>query len=325
MADIRFTQCAVRKALFSLDVNKSSGPDGISPIVLKVRAPELAPVLTRLFRHSYVLGVVPHSWKTALVHPIPKKGDRSDPSNYRPIAITSLLCKIMESIINRQLMGYLEEHQLISDRQYGFRKGRSAGDLLALLTHRWAQAVESRGEALGVSLDIAKAFDRHKALLSNNISRDHVDECRNKLVSEIESSLVKISDWGGLNLVQFNPSKTQVCAFTAKKAPFVASPLFGNTHICAKPNMGILGVDISSIVQFGGHLESKAKMASKKLGVLNRAKQYFKPAHRLKLYKAQSIAVQTSMLPRNFLGSMQGYVGDRYAQGSMAEEEKPSL
>nr|XP_004924674.2 uncharacterized protein LOC101745997 [Bombyx mori] len=51
--------------------------------------------------------------------------------------------------------------------------------------------------------------------------------------------------------------------------------------------MGILGVDISSVVQFGGHLESKAKMASKKLGVLNRAKQYFKPAHRLKLYKAQ--------------------------------------
>ncbi|KAA5655210.1 reverse transcriptase family protein, partial [Pseudomonas aeruginosa] len=140
--------------------NKSSGPDGISPIVLKVCAPELAPALTRLFRHSYVLGVVPHSWKTALVHPIPKKGDRSVPSNYRPIAITSLLSKIMESIINRQLMGYLEEHQLISDRQYGFRKGRSAGDLLALLTHRWAQAVESKGEALGVSLDIAKAFDR---------------------------------------------------------------------------------------------------------------------------------------------------------------------
>ncbi|XP_045500068.1 uncharacterized protein LOC123697570 [Colias croceus] len=93
MADIRFTQRAVRNALFSLDIHKSTGPDGVSPIVLRTCAPELAPVVTRLFRLSYAKGIVPNSWKTALVHPIPKKGDRSNPSNYRPIAITSLLSK----------------------------------------------------------------------------------------------------------------------------------------------------------------------------------------------------------------------------------------
>ena len=74
----------------------------------------------------------------------------------------------MESIINGGLLRYLEKHQLISDHQYGFHQGRSAGVLLAYLSHRWAAAVESKGEALAVSLDIAKAFDRvwHKALLS---------------------------------------------------------------------------------------------------------------------------------------------------------------
>ncbi|CAH2041149.1 unnamed protein product, partial [Iphiclides podalirius] len=371
MPEVQFRQSAVRRALFSLDIHKSSGPDGIPPIVLKTCAPELAPVLTRLFRLSYTLGVFPKTWKAALVHPIPKKGNSSDPSNYRPIAITSLLSKIMETIINCQLLRYLEEHQLISDRQYGFRRGRSAGDLLVYLTHRWAEAVESKGEALAASLDVAKAFDRvwHKALLSKlpsyglpgklcnwitsfladrsikvvvagacsdpkfvnagvpqgcvlsptlfllhindmlqissvhcyaddstvdvsytgraNISRENVYERRNKLVSEVETLLTKVSDWGRLNLVQFNPDKTQVCALTAKKSPFVVTPHFENTPLSVTASIGILGVEISSNVQFRGQLESKAKLASKKLGVLSKARQYFTSAQRLNLYKAQ--------------------------------------
>ena len=114
------------------------------------------------------MGHVPSSWNTTHVHPIPKKGDRTDPSSHRPIAIASLLSKVMERVINSQPLKYLEDRLLISDRQYGFRHRRSAGDLLVYLTHRWAEAVESRGEALAVSLDIAKAFDRvwHRVLLS---------------------------------------------------------------------------------------------------------------------------------------------------------------
>ncbi|CAK1594049.1 unnamed protein product [Parnassius mnemosyne] len=120
-----------------------------------------------------------------------------------------------------------------------------------------------------------------------NISRENVAEYRNKLVSEVESLLSKVSDWGRLNLVQFNPQKTQVCAFTAKKNPFVVSPQFQDTSLLASAIIGILGVEISSDVQCRGHLEGKAKLASKKLGVLSRAGQYFMPAHRLQLYKAQ--------------------------------------
>ncbi|VVC97883.1 unnamed protein product [Leptidea sinapis] len=63
MREVQFRQKTVRRALFSLDVRKSSGPDGISPIVLRTCAPELTPALTRLFQHSYSKGVVPDSWK----------------------------------------------------------------------------------------------------------------------------------------------------------------------------------------------------------------------------------------------------------------------
>ncbi|CAF4900062.1 unnamed protein product [Pieris macdunnoughi] len=119
------------------------------------------------------------------------------------------------------------------------------------------------------------------------ISRAVVDEYRNKLVSEVETLLRGVSDWGRQNLVQFNPKKTQVCAFSAKKTPFVATPLFENTLLKATASIGILGVDISSDVQFHGHLEGKAKLASKKLGVLSKARRYFTPGHRMQLYKAQ--------------------------------------
>ncbi|RVE54942.1 hypothetical protein evm_000309 [Chilo suppressalis] len=102
------------------------------------------------------------------IQPVPKKGDRSDPANYRPIAVTSVLCKVLEKVLNNHLTRYLEDHSLIKDRQYGFRPKRSTGDLLAYLTHIWGEAVDKRGESLAISLDIAKAFDRvwHKSLLS---------------------------------------------------------------------------------------------------------------------------------------------------------------
>ncbi|CAF4769318.1 unnamed protein product [Pieris macdunnoughi] len=102
---------------------RSADVQGIPPI-LRTGALELAPVVPRLFWYLYLLSNVLKCWKTALIHPISKKGYRSDPSSYRPI--TSLFSKIMKSIILR----YLEGHHRISECQYGIRRGRSAGDVL---------------------------------------------------------------------------------------------------------------------------------------------------------------------------------------------------
>ncbi|CAF4953808.1 unnamed protein product [Pieris macdunnoughi] len=94
-------------------------------------------------------------------------------------------------------------------------------------------------------------------------SRAVVDEYRNKLVSEVETLLRGVSDWGRLNLVQFNPKKTQVCAFLPLKTLWSLLP-FEDTLLKASASIGILGVDISNNVQFRGHLEGKAKLASSK-------------------------------------------------------------
>ena len=125
----------VCRALLALETNKAHGPDGIPAKFLKEFADELAPVLCRLFRLILTTSNYPSPWKHALAQPVPKKGDRSDPSNYRPIALTSTIAKVFESLLNAHFLKHLESHSLLSDHQYGFRKARSTGDLLSFLTH----------------------------------------------------------------------------------------------------------------------------------------------------------------------------------------------
>ena len=99
---------------------------------------------------------------------LPQKGEKSDPSNYRPIAITSLISNTMETIITKQLLALLETNSLLSDHQYGCQQASSTGDLLAYAVHTWSSALESYGESRVISLDIFKAFDRifQKGLLA---------------------------------------------------------------------------------------------------------------------------------------------------------------
>lgn len=168
MSDIIFKTKKVQKILSSLNIRKASGPDGIPAIVLKKCAPELAPVLARLFQISYNRGIFPSHWKTARIQPVPKKGSKAFPSNYRPISLLSTISKVMEKYMNIELLKYLEKHNLIHDRQYGFRHRRSTADLLSFVSHSWDKSIEFYGESQIVALDISKAFDQvwHAALLN---------------------------------------------------------------------------------------------------------------------------------------------------------------
>ena len=168
MSEVTFKVRQVKRILSTLNIKKSCGLDGIPAVVLKNCAPELAPVLTRLFRLSYEKGIFPDGWKAARVQPIPKKGSKTLPNNYRPISLLSTLSKVMEKLLNSQILNYLEKHKLINDRQYGFRHKRSTADLLTFVTHSWNKSLEYHGESQVIALDISKAFDQvwHEALLN---------------------------------------------------------------------------------------------------------------------------------------------------------------
>ena len=154
MSPIKFSTRKVHQTLLQLDTSKSKGPHRIPAIVLKTCAPELAHILNKLFQLSYTLGTFRTSWKQAHVSPIPKKGDKSNPLNYRPIAITSLISKTMETIITKKLLTFLETKNLHSDHQHEYRKARSTDDL-AYAVHVWSSALESCGESRLISLDIS--------------------------------------------------------------------------------------------------------------------------------------------------------------------------
>ncbi len=142
------------------------------PIILKNCASVLTPCLVKLFQLCLSTSIFPSCWKYAYVQPVPKKGGCSNPSNCLPIALLSCLSKAFENILNRTFLEHLSASDLLCDHQYGFHKGRSAGNLLAFLTDSWSSSLSHFSKTFAVALDILKAFDRvwHKALLSKLLS-----------------------------------------------------------------------------------------------------------------------------------------------------------
>src|ERR1044072_7265171 len=134
MPNIVISSKDVISALSELNTKKAYGTDVIPPAVLKTCASELAPCLGKLFRHCLSTSTFPSCWKRALIQPVPMKGDPSQPSNYSPIFLTSVLSKVFESILNRKIWKHLNSSNLISGSQYGFRKERSTDDHLSIFS-----------------------------------------------------------------------------------------------------------------------------------------------------------------------------------------------
>ena len=105
--------------------NKSPGIDGITPKLLKEIAEEISVPLAIMFHLSFREGTVPHEWKHANVVPIFKKGNRCKAENYRPVSLTSVVCKLLESLLRDHMVDFLEKHNLLKDTQHGFLRGRS--------------------------------------------------------------------------------------------------------------------------------------------------------------------------------------------------------
>ena len=148
------TEEAVKRHLKGANTKKAPGSDDLSPHLLKHCAKELSGSLALVFRQCLQSRVWPSQWKEARVTPVHKKKLRSEPNNYRPISLLSVISKMFKSIIAEQLINYLEDHHLQSPRQFGFRRGHSTSDLL-LLSKSWHDTLDA-----GIPpLDIAGAFD----------------------------------------------------------------------------------------------------------------------------------------------------------------------
>ena len=157
---LEITQEMIVTTIQSIDRSSSPGSDNVHPRLLKELLNDIAEPLQIIFDNSLCTGLLPRLWTDSTIVPIFKKSSRFDPLNYRPVALTSVVCKVMERVLASALWDYIEENNLISEEQFGFRAEHSTVDQL-LLTYEEVTKLYDAGSIIDlIFFDYSKAFDR---------------------------------------------------------------------------------------------------------------------------------------------------------------------
>ena len=163
-----FSLMELKDALLKCN-NSAPGPDDIHYQLLTHLSDASLEILLSIFNKIWSSGTFPVSWREANIIPIPKPGkDASDPNNYRPIALTSCLCKTMERMVYERLLWQLEMSGALSSFQCGFRKNRSTADHLVRFETFIRNAFINNEQVVAVLFDLEKAYDttwKHGILL----------------------------------------------------------------------------------------------------------------------------------------------------------------
>ena len=166
--NITFTEKEVLEEINALNTAKSAGVDNISPRILKEIGSEIAPFLSQTMTESWNTAILPDDWLRANIVPIFKSGNKSEATNYRPVSLTSIPCKLMERIIRKRTMTFLTDNDILSDEQCGFLSKRSTLLQMLKIFDQWTLALDNKVEVDVVYLDFWKAFDSvpHRRLIA---------------------------------------------------------------------------------------------------------------------------------------------------------------
>jgi len=146
--------------LQELDLHKASGPDGIPSKFLSETSASIAPSLTLVYQASLHKGELPTDWKRAYVTPVYKKDLRTNPSNYRPISLTRVCCKLLEHIIYSAISSHADVHNIMCTSQHGFRRKQFCETYLLETINDLTSDSDVGHEVDILFLDLLKAFDR---------------------------------------------------------------------------------------------------------------------------------------------------------------------
>ena len=150
-----------------LNCSKAVGPYSIPIYILKLIRGQISKPLQSIFNESLLTGIVPDYFKLACVIPIFKKGSQINLNNYRPISLLSLFNRILEKLLLKRLLNFITKHNLLYDKQMGFRSNHSTLMAILLITDKIQKSIDSGYYASGIFLDLSKAFDtvNHEILL----------------------------------------------------------------------------------------------------------------------------------------------------------------
>ena len=157
----------VASKINNMKENKSSGVDGLSPKILKETVEQISKPLANVFNMSLQEGIVPLEWKEENIIPLFKKGSRNKSVNYRPVSLTSVICKLLETMIRDDMRDFLVKHKLINTSQHGFLKARSCLTNLLCFFEEITKWVDDGSPVDVIYLDFQKAFDKvpHQRLI----------------------------------------------------------------------------------------------------------------------------------------------------------------
>jgi hypothetical protein len=188
----------VEKLLNGINDKKAVGPDNIPNRLLKISSHIISPSLTSIFHSSITTGIFPTEWKQARVTPIFKKGEKTDPGNYRPISVISSISKIYEKIIYDQLYSYFNDNNLLTNSQSGFRTLHSTVTALLEATNDWSVNID-KGLVNGIIfIDLKKAFDTiDHTILLNKLEKYGLDNQSLKLFTSYLSDRTQLCNVNG--------------------------------------------------------------------------------------------------------------------------------
>ena len=136
------------------------GNDNICFEIIINLAPLAKSYLLQFYNHLWIRNLFPNEWRKAIIIPIQKPGkDPSNRNNYRPISLTSCMCKLLEKMVNARLTWHIREEKILSTTQFGSQKNRSTIDSLSHLEDYVRRAFERKQITVALFFDIQKAYD----------------------------------------------------------------------------------------------------------------------------------------------------------------------
>ena len=161
------TSIEIEQEISRLNIKKSTGPYSIPTIVLKSLKSVLSKPLEIIFNSTFTTGIVPNSLKMANVVPVFKNGLQTNLTNYRPISLLSNFNKLLETIMHKRLLAFIEKENIIDNIQFGFRARHSTDHAILNIIDKIQHAIDSRDISCGIFLDFSKAFDtvNHEILI----------------------------------------------------------------------------------------------------------------------------------------------------------------
>lgn len=155
-----FTICEIKKMIRKLKNGKAVGFDLISNEMIKTSAEIMLPLLTKVFNLILKTSKSPSNWKFGYIFPIyKKKGDVSDPGNYRGITVTSCLCKLFSAVLNQRLEHFISKNHILNDCQSGFRKKARTSDNIFIIKSIVNKYFNMGKKIYCCFVDFKKAFD----------------------------------------------------------------------------------------------------------------------------------------------------------------------